>query len=291
MNTSKIIGITVLALILLIPGAILTGTGTGTALATSSFDRTTVFVVDGTGAFVRDLNLKATEAANGDVIPVSSFEIEAEDVVQVKQNGNFLVFTGSEEDVVEKVKVTAQGVTTDLVNLGGNSWSIQGLATGVYTLDVIIDTGDESQAFETILVVLGVDQSPLNPLTIINNFENVVKTKTIIKFRDNDNDDDDDKDDGNKTKPPTPKPKPEPPNPCDVDNPPPECEEPVPEPPTECPDGRIVPAGEECPEEEEEEPEEPEEEIEEPEEEEEEESEAETNDESETTETEEETST
>jgi hypothetical protein len=149
-----------------------------------------VFVVDGTGTFVRDLNLKATEAANGDIIPVSSFEIEPEDVVQVKQGGNFLVFTGSNEDVIEKVKVvSAQGVTTELVNLGGNSWSIQGLATGVYTLDVIVDTGDEKAAFETILVVLGADQSPINPLTIINNFE----TKTIIKFRDNGN--------GNNTKP------------------------------------------------------------------------------------------
>jgi hypothetical protein len=167
----------------------------------SSFDRTTVFVVDNVGVFVHDLNLKATESEDGKVDTVSDFEIDPEDVVQVRQGGNIMVFTGAEEDKIDKVKVTStEGITTELVGVK-NSYSVQVLATGVYTLNVIVDTGNEREGFETILVVLGVNESPVNPITIVNNFENVIKTRTIIEFEDDDDDDDGNNNNGNNTKP------------------------------------------------------------------------------------------
>lgn len=201
MNKSTLTYTILLALVLLVPGSALASTS-------SSFENTTVFVVDSFGGFVKDLNLKATQSEDGEIDAVSDFEIEPEDVVQVRQGTTFIVFTGASEDKVEKVKVTSVvGITTELVNVEGNTYTTQGLASGVYTLDIIVDTGDEKEVFETLLVILGPNENPVNPVIVINKFENIIKTKTIIKFNDDDDDNDDDggnktKDGGNKTKKP-----------------------------------------------------------------------------------------
>ena len=88
-------------------------------LAQSDFN---VFVTGGN--LMHRLDLKATEAANGQVIPVSGFSIKPESVVQVKQNEVLQVFTSTNEPQrIEKIKLAdAAGVMTDLV---GNS--LQGL--------------------------------------------------------------------------------------------------------------------------------------------------------------------
>src|SRR5919106_1327894 len=49
-----------------------------------------VTTVDGK---VHDLNVKASQGANGQVIPISSFVIDPEDVVLVKQGQNLVVMT------------------------------------------------------------------------------------------------------------------------------------------------------------------------------------------------------
>jgi hypothetical protein len=70
--------VVLLVTILLVPASVLLPASASTS-SSSSFDRTTVFVVDGTGVFVHDLNLKATESEDGEIDIVSDFEIEPED--------------------------------------------------------------------------------------------------------------------------------------------------------------------------------------------------------------------
>jgi hypothetical protein len=63
-----------------------------------------------------------------------------------------------------------QGIPVDLVPLPSNTWPLQGLLPGVYTLNVNVAMSSSSilGTYETILVILGPDQQPLPPTTIIN---------------------------------------------------------------------------------------------------------------------------
>src|SRR5215204_5003659 len=97
---NKMINSILLALVLLVPGSILTQTQT--AEATTDFN----FKVFATGlnGMTHELPLKATQE-DGKVDTVSNFEIEPENVVQVR-DGQFLhIFLDSDEEI-EKVKTT-----------------------------------------------------------------------------------------------------------------------------------------------------------------------------------------
>jgi hypothetical protein len=218
------------------------------------------------GSVPHEIDLKLTQLPGGQLSEVSGFAVSPEDVVQVKQGENLIVSTSPDLKTHQVTARNVQGISIDLVPLPNNVWALQGVIPGVYTLDVIVDVSSSSilGTFETFLVVLAPNQQPLPPTTVINQItiqpppsNGCPGNLTLI--------------DGECRQPSPPPPSPPPPcDPneqvsgqkcicpegttgtppdcepinCDVEDPPPECEEP----PTECPDGSIVPPGEDCPE-------------------------------------------
>jgi hypothetical protein len=218
------------------------------------------------GSVPHEIDLKLTQLPGGQLSEVSGFAVSPEDVVQVKQGENLIVSTSPDLRTRQVTAKNVQGISIDLVSLPNNVWSLQGLIPGIYTLDVIVDVSSSGilVTFETFLVVLAPNQQPLPPTTVINQItiqpppsNGCPGNLTLI--------------DGECRQPSPPPPSPPPPcDPneqvsgqkcicpegttgtppdcepinCDVEDPPPECEEP----PTECPDGSIVPPGEDCPE-------------------------------------------
>jgi uncharacterized membrane protein YgcG len=171
----KSLAIIFISLVLLIPSVV---------LASSDSDLK-VFV--GGGLTVHEIDLKATKMGNGQVVPVSNFAIEPEDVVQINKDRNLMV-TLSTNDVnrIDRVKVVdADGVTTELTRQG-NVWSIQNLEVGTYLLNVIVDTegGQRQAGYETILVVLKPGEKAESPNTVINKVNQwvIVKIKTVFVF-------------------------------------------------------------------------------------------------------------
>lgn len=133
-----------------------------------------VFVID--DDVTRELDLKATEGQNGQINQVSDFAIKPESVVQINQNKNLTLFTSTNEpDRIEKVKVTDQnGKLINLVRIGGNDWSLQGLSNGVYLLDVIVNMPEGGKgAYETVLVILAPNTPDLNPTQVIAQVVNI----------------------------------------------------------------------------------------------------------------------
>src|SRR5215203_5055512 len=200
-----------LALVLLVPGSILIQTQAQTALATTDFK---VFA-SGIDNITHELQLKATED-DGQINTVSDFVLSPENVVQVRQGMNLVVFTSTNEpERIEKVKVTdSVEITTDLLRLQRGQYSLSSLSVGVYVLNVITDLPHSADkgAYETILVILAPNQSPISITEITKVIQ---KTDVNVKIE-IDNDNDNDKGDGNKTKPPStnntkPKPTPTPP--------------------------------------------------------------------------------
>jgi hypothetical protein len=106
---------------------------------------------------------------------VSGFAVSPEDVVQVKQGENTTVSTSADLKT-HTVKITnTQGQLVDLLPLSSNTWSLQGLTPGVYKLDVIADMSSSGimGAFETVLVILGLEQQPLPPAQYITMIQSV----------------------------------------------------------------------------------------------------------------------
>jgi hypothetical protein len=126
--------------------------------------------------------------------------------VQVKQGENISVTT-SENLKVNNVKVrNVQGQQVDLLPLPNNLWSLQSLVPGVYLLDVIVDMSSSGilGVYETVLVILQPDQTPLPPTSVINQLSIYVETEFSFE---NDTDQ-------NATEP---EPGPAPPSPCYFD--------------------------------------------------------------------------
>jgi hypothetical protein len=185
-------------------------------------------LVSGTapGSDPHDIVLKATQIPGGQPSQTTDFAIKPESVVQVKQGENINVTT-SESMKVKNVKAkNVQGQQVDLMPLPNNIWSLQNLVPGVYLLDVIVDMSASGiqGVYETVVAILQPDQAPLPPSTVINEVSIIIENGPPLPPPNETN----------------PSPAPPPPD-CDVPSPPPECA------PTECPDGRIMPPGEPCP--------------------------------------------
>ena len=112
-----------------------------------------VFVVD--DDVIRELDLRATQAEDGQTKRVNGFSIQADSVVQLRQGENLRIFT-SDNDVrkIQSVKITPQNGEDVKLTKAGNAWSLQGFPNGVYLLDVIVrmPNGDRG-AFETVLEI------------------------------------------------------------------------------------------------------------------------------------------
>ena len=91
-------------------------------------------------------------------------------MVQVRQGKNLIVSTGPDMGTNKVAVINMQGIPVDLVPLPSNTWLLQGLLPGVYTLNVNVAMSSSGilGTYETILVILEPDQQPLPPTTIIN---------------------------------------------------------------------------------------------------------------------------
>jgi hypothetical protein len=136
------------------------------------------------GSIPHQIDLKATQLPGGQLSEVSGFAVSPEDVVQVRQGENIVVSTSANLKT-HNVKVTnTQGQLMDLLPLSSNTWSLQGLAPGVYKLDVIVDMSSSGimGAYETVLVILAPEQQPLPPTQYITMIQSVsVRTDIIFK--------------------------------------------------------------------------------------------------------------
>jgi hypothetical protein len=119
----------------------------------------------------------------------SGFQVKPESVVQVSQGGNLLVVTEPRNNV-DSVKITdGSGRITKLVNTNGDTFSLSGIAPGVYTLDAIVNMPNSGTraAYETILVILSPGQSPQDPTQIIQKVK--IVTDVRVTFEDVNSDD------------------------------------------------------------------------------------------------------
>jgi hypothetical protein len=159
------------------------------------------------GSIPHDIALKVTQIPGGQLSEATGFAINPESIVQVKQGENIIITT-SENLKVNNVKVrNVQGQQVDLLPLTNNLWSLQSLVPGVYLLDVIVDMSSSGilGVYETVLVILQPDQTPLAPATVINQLSIFIDT---------------DENDTSPTPRPnttTPEPGPGPPSPCYFD--------------------------------------------------------------------------
>jgi hypothetical protein len=115
---------------------------------------------------------------------VPGFTVDLTNVISIPTNSELAIFTTDGSLSINEAKVkTPSDSFLDLVKQGQNSFSLSGVAPGVYTIDVITQKGSASAAYEGILV-LGEDPTNIQTRTIIE--------KQIVE----ENDDDDDGNNG-----------------------------------------------------------------------------------------------
>jgi hypothetical protein len=142
---------------------------------------------------IRELDLRATQAENGQTKRVSGFSIQADSVVQLRQGENLRIFTSDNNPArIDNVKITPQNGEAIKLTKVGNAWSLQGFPNGVYLLDVIVRLPDGGKgAFETVLVILAPHALQMNPTQVIKQVienKNVVNVDVTKKFVDKDGD-------------------------------------------------------------------------------------------------------
>jgi hypothetical protein len=155
-----------------------------------------VFVVGSDGT-THEANLKATKDGDGQLRKISSFQIEASNVVQINQGKDLIIFTTNPaQDQIQKVKIrNTEGQLTELQRVTGlpNTYSLAGYPVGVYVLDVIVQLSNNRQgAYETILVIIPPNQQPqpINFAVILQTIKTVIDTDIRIIIDNGDDDDD-----------------------------------------------------------------------------------------------------
>jgi hypothetical protein len=117
---NRVVKSTLLTLVLLVPASISAQSDVGV-------------YVTGPDLQTKELEFKVVEGQK----VKSGFQVKPESVVQVTKDGNLLVVTEPRNNL-DNVKITdGSGRITDLVNTNDDTFSLSGIAPGVYTLDVI----------------------------------------------------------------------------------------------------------------------------------------------------------
>jgi hypothetical protein len=117
--------------------------GIGLTAYAQQLQQTQVFIVGSDGT-THEANLKATKDGDGDeqLRKISTFKIEAPNVLQINQGKDLIVFTTNpSQDQIQKVRIrNTQGQLTELKPVTGlpNTYSLAGYPVGVYVLDVIV---------------------------------------------------------------------------------------------------------------------------------------------------------
>jgi hypothetical protein len=162
---NRVVNSTLLTLVLLIPAGVSAQSDVGV-------------YVTGPDLQTKELEFKVVEGQS----VKSGFQVKPESVVQVTQGGNLLVVTEPRNNV-DSVKITdGSGKIIELVNTNGDTFSLSGIAPGIYTLDVIVNQPNSNNraAYETILVILQPGQAPQNPTQIIQQVK--IVTDVSITF-------------------------------------------------------------------------------------------------------------
>jgi hypothetical protein len=112
--------------------------------------------------------LKAIKhALESEISQVSTFNIDFTNVVQILQNNSMIVLPPSQDPSFQITAAKLKDATNKVVNLpkiSQNTFSLQGIATGVYTLDILGQRGNTQGVYETILVIMAANQ-PLSEQT------------------------------------------------------------------------------------------------------------------------------
>ena len=137
-----------------------------------------LFAVGSSDSAAHEIPLKATRQG-GDISKVSGFTIDFNNVIQVAQGQNLIIFNdGSVQGfAITKAKlVNEQKQTIDLIQTTDqrNSFSLSGILPGVYTLNVLGTLGDIEGGYETVLVIVPPNQST----TVINE-----ETRNVVEKR------------------------------------------------------------------------------------------------------------
>jgi hypothetical protein len=133
-----------------------------------------------------ELDLKAIQQGEK-VTKVKGFDITIDNVVQANQDETITAFSQGPQITKAKVR-TGNAIENQitLVPVSGqrNTFSLRGLASGVYVLDILTKDGRRDFAYETILVILAPGQTTtttfLQPaiIQLINNIITNVKTES-----------------------------------------------------------------------------------------------------------------
>lgn len=130
------------------------------------------------------LILKAIQSGNGQIFNVGGFKQDFTNVIITQNNSQLNIFSF---ETIEKAKIKTSTLKNmlDLQRTGFNSFYIDNLATGIYTLDVVVDRGNTKAAYEGILVMGQITQEVLQKEITARNtaldgtfvFQNSVKPK------------------------------------------------------------------------------------------------------------------
>jgi hypothetical protein len=98
------------------------------------------------------LILKAVREANGKISDVGGFKQELTNIVATRNNSELYVFSS---ELIEKVEIGTPISKTmiDLQKIGFNTFHIDNLPTGIYTLDVIAVEGKTKAIYEGLLII------------------------------------------------------------------------------------------------------------------------------------------
>ena len=133
-----------------------------------------LFAIGSSDTGAKEVPLKGIRQ-NGEVSKASDFKIDFNNVIQIPQGQNLVLFPDSSVQgfTITKAKlINEQKQTINLVPASGqqNAFSLNGIPNGVYTLDVVGRLGDTEGGYESILV-----------LPVINE-----ETKKVVEKRIND---------------------------------------------------------------------------------------------------------
>lgn len=137
-----------------------------------------IFVTTPEAAAPHQIPLKAIKQGS-EISQVSAFNIDFTNVVQLPQNGSVIIISTAQDSSFQikntRLKDTSNAII-DLPKTAQNTFTLQGIPTGVYTLDVIGQQGNVQGAYETILIILPPNQ-PISEQT-----ENVVKQRIAYEI-------------------------------------------------------------------------------------------------------------
>ena len=187
MNRTVIYGILIFsALSLVFSGSSGSTTSSSNAHAQSTASAPKVFVLgskDKSSAV--EIDLRAVQQG-AQIRQIKTFDITIDNVVQAKHGGSIKAYSSDPSLKIVKAKVrtdTAIENLRELPRTQANTFSLTGLVSGVYILDIIAQKDNRDLAYETLMVILAQGETTIAAnLQIINNIITKVKNHVRIEM-------------------------------------------------------------------------------------------------------------